>query len=280
MADDGTGGEPSYDHPALNRTERLLLREIWKSAAPDAIEERGIELETFGPIQASIVAGLPEAQMMNLVLGADEPNATEDGHLAEAIEWVESFGVEYYVPLAPGARGTPSAEDWLNRRGFERARSWVKFVRGVSPPEPVDPPGIEIFELKQDEGEALAAIAAEGFGLPLWAGTLFFDLPGREGWRCYVVVVDGIGQACGAMFMHEGIAGLGVAATLRSARGRGCQAALLRRRILDAAAAGCHTLVVEAGDRMPDPRAIGYRDIIRAGFRAAYVRTNWQPPHD
>lgn len=276
MAENRVGGF-SYDHAALDRTERLFWREIWESAAPDAIEERGIELETFGPIQASIVADLPGVQMMNLVLGADEPNAVEEGHLEEAIEWVESFGVDYYVPLTPGALGTPSAEDWLNRRGFEQASRWIKFVRGASPPELPEPPGVEVFELEKGEGEGLATIAAEGFGLPSWAGTFFFDLPGREGWRCYVAVVDGIGQACGAMLVHEGLAGFGVAATMESARGRGCQTALLHRRILDAVASGCHTLIVEAGERTPDPPATSYRNIVQAGFRAAYLRPNWQP---
>src|SRR6266516_338104 len=274
----GTGGGCPYDHAALDRAERLFWRELWETAAPDAIEERGIELETFGPIQASIVAGLPDLQMMNLVLGADERGAVEEGHLEEAIEWVESCGVDYYVPVTPGAEGALTAEDWLNRSGFEQASHWTKFVRDASPPELPQPPGVTVYEVEQDEGEGMATIAAEGFGLPLWAGTFFFDLPGREGWRCYVAVVDGISQACGAMFMHEGIAEFGIAATLKSARGRGCQTALLRRRILDAVDAGCHTLFVEAGERTPDPAAISYRNIVRAGFRAAYLRPNWQPP--
>lgn len=280
MAKDGTGGGFSYDRVALDRTERLFWRELWESAAPDAIEERGIRLETFGPIQASIVADLPDSQMMNLVLGVDEPNAVEEGHLEEAIDWVESYGVDYYVPLTPGALGTPSAEDWLNRRGFERASRWIKFVRGPSPPELPRPPGIEVFELEKDEGEGLAGIAAKGFGLPPWASTFFFDLPGREGWRCYVAVLDGISQACGAMLTHDGIAEFGVAATLESARGRGCQTALLHRRLLDAVAAGCHTIFIEAGERPPDPPAVSYRNIVRAGFKAAYLRPNWQPPRD
>lgn len=280
MASEGTGGSFSYDHAALDRTERLFWRELWESAAPDAIEERGIQLETFGPIQASVVVDLPEFQMMNLVLGADEPDGVEGGYLDEAIDWVESVGVDYYVPLTPGAPGTPSAEDWLNRRGFERASRWIKFIRGAAPPELPQPPGVEIFEVGKDEGEGLSTIAAQGLGLPPWAGTFFFDLPGREGWRCYVALVDGVSQACGAMFMHEGIAEFGVAATMEEAKGRGCQTALLRRRILDALAAGCHTLFVETGERPPDPPAVSYRNIVRAGFKAAYLRPNWQPPRD
>jgi len=50
----------------------------------------------------------------------------------------------------------------------------------------------------------------------------------------------------------------------------------LRRRILDAAAAGCHTLFVETGERVPDRPSGSYRNILRAGFREAYLRPNWR----
>jgi GNAT superfamily N-acetyltransferase len=119
-------------------------------------------------------------------------------------------------------------------------------------------------------------IAATGFGLPAWAAAFFADLPGREGWRCYVARVDGEPQACAAMHLHQGIAEFGIAATLEPARGRGCQLALLRRRILDAIEAGCHTLFVETGERVPERPSSSYRNILRAGFEEAYLRPNWQ----
>lgn len=280
MADEGTGSGFVYDRSGLDRIERRFWRELWESVAPDAIEECGIALETFGPIQATVVADLPEHQIMNLVLGADEANAAEQGHLEASLEWINSFGVNYYVPLSPGAAGTPSAEDVLNRRGFERGSRWIRFVRPASPPEVQFPSDVEVFEVEKDEGEGLASIAATGFGLPPWAATFFFDLPGREGWLCYVAVVEGVSQACAAMFIEEGIAMFGVAATLEPARGRGCQRALMHRRIDDAVARGCHTLFVEAGERPPDPPAVSYRNIVRAGFKAVHLRPNWQPPRD
>ena len=68
----------------------------------------------------------------------------------------------------------------------------------------------------------------------------------------------------------------GVAATLESARGRGCQTALLHRRIEDARAAGCHTLFVETGERTTDRPSASYRNILRASFKEAYLRPNWR----
>ncbi len=77
------------------------------------------------------------------------------------------------------------------------------------------------------------------------------------------------------MVIDGGVAELGMAATLEPARGRGCQTALLRRRIVDAAEAGCHTLFVETGERVPDRPSTSYRNILRAGFEEAYLRPNW-----
>lgn len=269
----------SFDRAALDETERLFWREVWDSVVEDAVEERGIALETFGPVQATVVADLPSVRMLNLVLGAAEPGAADGGHLAAAVEWVESHDVDYYVPVTPGAAGAAAAEDWLNQNGYERGYGWMKFVRDASPPEFRLPPGIDVFEVGEDEGEGLAWIAAEGFELPRWAAALFFDLPGRLGWRCYVAVVDDVASACASMFIHDGIAEFGIAATLERARGRGCQTALLHRRILDAASAGCHTLLVETGERTPERPSTSYRNILRAGFREAYLRPNWQRTH-
>lgn len=267
-----------FDPDALDAVERDFWRGIWDAASPDAIAERGIEQASFGPVQATAIGALPQARWLNLILGATGPAAVADGHLAAAAEWARSLGVGHYVPVTPGRAGTDAAEKWLAENGYERGYGWMKFVRDASPPELAEPDGIEIRELSEGEGESFGAIAAEGFGLPGWGAALFGGLPGRPGWHCYVGAVDGADAAGAAMFVDGGIAQFGIAATLEAARGRDCQLGMLRRRILDAASAGCHTLFVETGELAEDRPAGSYRNILRAGFREAYVRPNWQEP--
>jgi hypothetical protein len=73
-------------------------------------------------------------------------------------------------------------------------------------------------------------------------------------------------------------ASLGPGTTPEHARGRGCNTALLRRRLIDAAEAGCHTVFVELGEYDHD-RILGtYRNLRRAGFEEAYESRNWQRP--
>lgn len=270
------GGVP-YDRLALDAIERRFWREVWASVPAAVAGEHGVLARSFGPVQATVVADLPGVGMLNLILGASEPEAVSAGHLAAAAEWADSQGVSPYVPLTPGLPGTEAAETWLTLNAFEPGPAWTKFVRDAHPPRFRAPAGVEVFELGEPEREPFGMVAATGFGMPAWAAAFFADLPGREGWRCYGARVDGELGACGAMLVHEGIAELGIGATLEPARRRGCQLALLRRRILDAAEAGCHTLFVETGEPTGDRPAGSYRNILRAGFEPAYSCPNWVP---
>jgi GNAT superfamily N-acetyltransferase len=267
----------AYDPAKLDLAERHFWRDVWESVPTEVATEHGIELREFGPVLALATDALPAVGMLNLILGATEPGAVADGHLGAAEEWMRSRGVDSYTPVTPGLAETDAATSWLSTNGFSSGYAWMKFVRDPHPPRFKPPQGVDVVELSRPDEEPFGMIAATGFDLPAWAAAFFSDLPGREGWRCYAGRVDGEAQSCAAMHVHEGIAEFGIAATLEPARGRGCQMALLHRRILDAIDAGCHTLFVETGERVPDRPSPSYRNILRAGFREAYLRPNWKP---
>lgn len=273
-----------YDSAVLERVAQRFRRDMWRSVVPEAVTESGIELQRFGPVQATAFGDLPEAGGLNQIQGAAEPGAVEGGYLAEAIEWMRAREVDYRVPVAESRPGSATAEAWLGERGYERGGGWVKLIRDVAPPPAglVADPDIVIYELGEDEadGEGLSAIAAEALELPLTAGTLIFSLPQEEDWRCYTAELalgEGV-VAAGSMLIHGGVAQLGPGTTLEHARGRGCNTALLRRLLVDAAEAGCHTVFAELGECDPAYLSAAYRNLFRAGFVAAYESRNWQRP--
>jgi GNAT acetyltransferase-like protein len=268
----------SFDHDRLNAVERRFWRAIWETMPADIAAEHGVEARDFGPVQATVVKALPGARMLNLVLGAEQPSAVGGGHLGEALDWMEARQASFYVPLVEAA-SSEDARDLLESRRYERGYSWMKFVRDVHPPRFSPPAGVEVLAAG-DDAEPFGMIAATGFGLPPWASAFFAGLHAKPGWHCYVARVEGEPVACAAMFLHNGLAEFGIAATLEPARGRGCQMALLHRRIVDAAAARCHTLFVETGERVPARPSTSYGNILRAGFEEAYLRPNWQPPEN
>ena len=277
MSPETKNGVP-YDPAALDRVERRFWRDIWESVPRAIAAEHGVELKRFGLLQASVATGGGGTQVPSLVLGAAEEAERGGEGLGAATAWTSELGLTPYFPVTPGLPGSAAAEEWLQENGFECGYAWMKFVRDPHPPRFPLPDGVEVVEVHGSDEEPFGAIAAAGFRAPSWGAQLFAHLPGLDGWRCYVARVGGEAQACAAMLVEDGIAEFGIAATLEEARGRGCQTALLRRRICDAGDTGCHTLFVETGERVPDRPSGSYRNILKAGFEEAYLRPNFLRP--
>jgi len=272
-----------HDQAVLERANQSFRHEMWISVVPDAVDEQGIEAQRFGPVLATAFGGEPQEPELNLIQGAAEPGAIAGGHVDNAVEWMRSREVEYRVPVAEGLPDTATAEQWLGGHGYERGDARTVFVRGATPPDLPEGPDVEVFELGEYEadGEGFSHLVREGGGLPGMAETLFFSLPVRDGWHCYTAVPGphaGV-VAAGAMLIEDGLAVLGLDATLEAERGRGCNRALLRRRLLDAAAAGCHTVVAEVAEVAGGDECAGLRhNLLAAGFTQAYAGRDWQRP--
>lgn len=271
-----------YDPAALDEIEKRLWRDIWSAAVDIAVEEMGIELVGFGPVQASVVAEGFDDPMLNLVLGAAAPGAVETGRLAAAIEWMQSLGVHYRVPVTPGRPAAKLAEEWLLASGHELGATWVKAVRDVSPLPLAQQQGVEVLKREADEDESFGDPFAEALGMPDWTSSLFLDLPGTEGWHCHVAVHGDDALAHAAMLVHAGVAELLLGANPGAAserHGEG-QMALLHRCIGEAAAAGCEAVFAETLEFDPEPLSNSRESLQRAGFEPAFVRRDWHPPRE
>ena len=265
---------------ALSLLERHMWLEFWRAPGVEAVEEQRFETRFYGPVQAHAIAASLETPLLNVVLGAAEPAAVEEGHLAEALDWIESLDLDCRVLVRPDCEESGAAEDHLNRRGYRRTAFLVRFTRDASPPEFPEPPGIEVDEWTE-QAEGFSGYFAEGFDLGFPEDHVFDCLPGRRPWRCYVAVdehEEGAGAAL--MAMHFQVAQLAFAVTRASARGRGVHMALLRRRILDAAAAGARVLIADAEEPLDDPDgpSRATRNLLRAGFKQVSAQPVWRPP--
>jgi hypothetical protein len=271
-----TNGGTEFEPARLARTEARFWREIWDAAPPAFAVAKGVRRADFGPVQATVLASLPEARPLNLILGAANDDAAAEGFVGEAVGWAREQGVRGFAPLEPAAAGAEAAEAALVGAGYEKGHDWMRFVRDAHPPRFAVADDVRVVEVDgSDEDAPFGAIAAHGFGMPAWVASLFAPLPALPDWRCYLALLDGEPRACAAMLVDGEVAKLGIAATLESGRRRGCQLALLRRRIEDAAASGVTTLCVETGARVPGHPSTSYGNILRAGFEEAYLSPGW-----
>jgi hypothetical protein len=270
-----TNGGTAFDPARLERTEARFWREIWDAAPAAVAVAKGVRRAEFGLVQATVTAALPDERIFNLLLGAPGAEAAEDS-LGPAIEWVRGQGTRGYALLTPDRPGSASAKTALAAAGFERTDGWMRFVRDPHPARFEAPGEVEVVEVDGSDADSpFGTIAALAFGLPAWTASLYAPLPALPDWRCYLALLDAEPQACAAMLVDDEVAELGIAATLPGGRRRGCQLALLRRRIEDAAAAGVRTLFVETGERVPGHPSTSYGNILRAGFEEAYVLSGW-----
>src|SRR6201999_3050584 len=64
-----TKGGTEYDPAALERTEARFYRDLFDAAPAEGAAAHGVRRDSFGPVQATVVAALPEVRALNLVLG-------------------------------------------------------------------------------------------------------------------------------------------------------------------------------------------------------------------
>jgi hypothetical protein len=265
---------------ALYRLERQFWLELWRAPAIEAIDEFRMEARRYGPVQATVIPVLPRAPLFNLVLGAADPGAVEEGHLGETLDWLESRDIDFRVPIRSEFQESGAAEDLLNQRGYRRNGYLARFVRDASPPDFPEPAGIEVDEFCE-ETEGFSDYFVDGLEVD-WQGHCLFDsLPGRRPWRGYVAIGENdLGVGAAMMLMHYEVAQLGFAVANVGARGKGVHMALLRRRILDAVAAGAGLLFADTEEPSEDLEQLSpaARNLIRAGFRLVSARPVWQPP--
>jgi hypothetical protein len=93
----------------------------------------------------------------------------------------------------------------------------------------------------------------------------------RPGWHLYLAFVEEAPAAVALLHIQDQIVSLVAAATVLQFRGRGCQAALLQQRIVDADDAGCTLLVTQTR-----VGTASQRNMERAGMRVAYTSTIWR----
>jgi hypothetical protein len=136
-----------------------------------------------------------------------------------------------------------------------------------------------VHEVGKDRGMDFGKVVQAGFSAPppfaFWAAALV----GRPGWRSYVAYDGDTPVGAGGLYSNHGLGWLGLGSTVPSHRGRGAQNALLARRIADAIEAGARGLVTETGQPRSGEEAAhpSYRNILRAGFKVAYLRLNYRP---
>lgn len=264
------------DARLLELIEAEAWADIYRAAPPELAEEHGIAVLDLGAAAACIVARDVPSLMLNRVigLGVGAPATSAMLDLAD-----EAFGeTRYMIPVAPQCQPAELAT-WLRGRGFEAGYAWMKFERGPEPP-PETRTALDVRRAGPDDADAFARALVAGYEMPAWMEEWVARLVGRPCWSCYVGYEGGNPAAAGCVYIRPPVAWLGLAGTVPELRRRGGQGAIMAARIREAGEAGCTAIGTETGERVIDRPSASYSNIVRFGFREAYVRPNFVSPLD
>ena len=209
-----------------------------------------VRLERVGPAVAALWPELPELDFVNRIYGLADAAGLAP---LEAIYAAE--GLRPWIELPEGQEPA----------GWERLEPvWVL----AGPAAELPAPGVR--EVGADEAGLFAVTFCDGNGAPPFARPHVARWADRSGWRLYVAELDGVPAAAGVLVLDGEIGCLAGASTLPAFRGRGCQTALIRRRLSDAAAARCREVCSLTAN--PASR----RNLERCGLTLAYTKTAWR----
>jgi GNAT superfamily N-acetyltransferase len=251
------------DENALERIEAEARRSLFQAAPERLVTRMGIHWAEIGTAVCTAVESAPTSRELNLAIGAEQT----------IMRQIERFYAGRGVSWSAAVRRDTPLERRLLNRSYVRDYAWVKFGRGVEPAAPVET------ALRIDVAdERFGDVVQEGFRMPESMSEWVAELPGRDGWKCFMAWSGDAPVAAGALFVDGEAGWLGFAATLPEFRRQGAQSALLARRIDAAREAGCTILATETGERITGRTNDSYNNILKAGFEEAYVRANLQGP--
>ena len=236
------------------------------------------------PVGAGYALYAGPGSPFNKIIGA----GLDDGPLDEtALDSAERVFSAHGAPVRAEVcvLANPGVFAAFSRRGY--AFETVEHVLGLGLGASAGFPGAGqgAIEITREDGESgvndwIEALV-DGFSVPDVTGTgvtgesfpadvlreAFANYRGVESFHRYLARLEGRTAGGGGLYLGGGIGFLCGAATLAPFRRRGVQAALLRRRLADAGAAGCDLAVVTTA-----PGSRSQQNAQRQGFSLLYAR--------
>ncbi len=265
--------------PSLDLVHRVVDVDTAYTVARTRILERipgnpiGIAFQTIDNVTALMAPHLPSPSF-NRVVGLRRGQT----HLIEPLlEWYRDHGLSGRFEIAAG-EDDPALGKELARLGLFQSAFHAALVREPDTRiAPANDAAVEQVTTADAMEDFLAAYVA-GWGIPQAAHEQFkknvrpwIDQPG---WSLYLARVDGQPAAAAILFVDAdaGAGYLADCATDPAYRGRGLHAALLRRRLRDASAAGVGFVCSGA-----DFLSTSHRNMERVGMRLLTLRSIWTP---
>jgi len=261
--------------PSLDRMQRTLAVDISYTISRMKVLERlpgnpiGINYRWVDETAVALMSRLPSfARVVGLRAGHEQ-------HIEGLVGWYREHDIKPTFEMVPGHYDASLGRE-LTRLGFFQSGFHVSLIGEPARVDRADDPVTIDRVATADSMEDYLAAYVAGWGIAEKDQAQFKvnvrPWLNQTGWSLYVARLNGQPAAAATLYLKDGVGYLADATTSPVFRQRGCQSALLRRRICDAAAAGVDTVFSGAA-----PFSTSHRNMERVGMRVQFVRSLWTP---
>lgn len=257
-----------------------MFEDFYHALPAEPAESLGIEAIRAGASLCLTARGI-DHPFFNRVMGVGLDGPAEDA-LVWAADHYGSVGIRRWMLQVPPHAESDTFRAASSAHGVIRLPGWTKHV--VSTSTDVSARSELRVEPVRDRAAQWARIVADGFGFPAPLTPWLEALADRDDWHLYLALDGDEAVAAAALYVGPPMSSdppmgeLTLTATLPDHRGRGAQSKLVARRIRDARDMGLDWIVTETDEQLPGRPNPSYRNLIRLGLPARYVRGNWGPP--
>jgi GNAT superfamily N-acetyltransferase len=257
----------------LELVESAAWTDFYHAASPGTIEKCNIKIFPVGGVSGTIASKV-DVLTFNRVIGLGIKETLDERIIDIILNKIEAAGVKrFFIQLHPEVY-SERARRLLELYGFYHYNNWVRLVRDNSPAQKAET-SLGIKKISGNESRSFAEIVVEAFG---WQDELIDWISatvGRKNWHHYMAFEKNIPVATAAFYHYGKHAWFGLASTRSDFRGKGGQSALLAKRIEDCRQLGVEIIIAETAEQTSEKESPSYRNVLRAGFNAAYKRPNY-----
>ena len=235
----------------------------------------GVEIRHFGSTTGFLTREIEMGSAFNRVMGL---GPQDEELIDDILHFCRKCSDAFRIEISPHQVNSTLLARLTNSGLYQSGFGQVLYGRPqFKMPSP--PTNITIRKIDRDELDDFVDVYTQGFGQDFGSEEVerlvrmsAKALHRVSGWHFYLAFVDNIPGGMGILYIQDDIASLVAAATIPSMRGKGCQTAVLHRRIADAAEAGCRLVVAQTG-----VNTVSQHNMERVGLRIAYTKAIWQP---
>jgi hypothetical protein len=253
----------------VEASEAGYFRSTFEGISAETKAAFGTAAYKIGGATVAVIEKMP-VTAFNRVIGLGDHQPATEAMIDEIIALYGRTNTPFGISVSPAAQPT-QLTDWLLERGFKFSYNLAKVIRGTEPP-PVIKTDLRIEPVTEANAADFGYAAQQGFGMPEWITPLMAEAAIAPNIYGYVAYAGDEPAAVGALAVTGEVGHLFNGATVPKFRRRGAQGAIMARRIEKGIELGLRWLATETGESTPEMPNSSYNNMIRTGFKLAYLR--------